>query len=50
MPGVIHFDYLSHMAKYNRMITDVEEFAMRVGIFTDVHNWIENHNASGANW
>ena len=50
MPGVVHFDYLSHMAMYNRMITDVEEFKMRVGLFTDVHNWIENHNASGANW
>merc|ERR1712109_387139 len=23
---------------------------MRVGLFTDVHNWIENHNASGASW
>ena len=50
MPGVIHFDYLGHMAKFNRMITDVEEFHTRIGIFTDVHNWINEHNNSGASW
>ena len=46
----IHFDYLGHMAKYNRMITDVQEFYTRIAEFTSVHNWIEEHNASGANW
>ena len=50
MPGIVSFDYLSHMAKFNRMITDVEEFYMRVEQFTAVHNWIEEHNASGASW
>jgi hypothetical protein len=47
---IIHFDYLSHMATYNRMITDVTEFQTRLAEFTSVHNWIEDHNASGANW
>ena len=46
----IHFDYLGHMAKYNRMITDVQEFYTRIEEFTSVHNWINEHNASGANW
>ena len=50
MPGVISFDYLSHMAKFNRMITDVEEFHMRVAQFTANHSFIEEHNASGASW
>merc|ERR1712051_469093 len=47
---IIHFDYLSHMATYNRMITDVQEFHTRLAEFTSVHNWINEHNASGANW
>ena len=46
----IQFDYLGHMAKFNRQITDVTEFAKRLQNFTFVHNWIEEHNASGANW
>jgi len=50
MPGVIHFDYLGFMAKYNRMISDVEEFHTRIAAFTHTHNWIENHNNSGASW
>jgi len=44
------FDYLGHMAKYNRQITDIAEFKARVEQFTFVHNWIEEHNASGASW
>ena len=50
MPGVINFDYLGHMAKYNRMISDVEEFQTRLAAFTANHNWIEQHNNSGASW
>ena len=44
------FNYLSHLAKYAREIKTVEELAMRTGIFREVHEWIEAHNASGANW
>ena len=44
------FDYLSFMAKYNRQITDQTEFLKRLEIFTFVHNYIEEHNQSGANW
>ena len=50
MPGVISFDYLGHMAKYNRMISDVEEFHTRLAAFTANHNWIVEHNDSGASW
>ena len=50
MPGVISFDYLSHMAKFNRHITDVLEFQTRLAEYTFTHNWINDHNASGANW
>ena len=50
MPGVISFDYLSHMAKFNRHITDVLEFQMRLAEYTFTHNWINDHNASGASW
>ena len=50
MPGVISFDYLSHMAKFNRHITDVLEFQTRLAEFTFTHNWINDHNASGASW
>merc|ERR1711957_1093325 len=38
------------MATYNRQITDVTEFAMRVENYTQIHNFINEHNASGANW
>jgi len=44
------FNYLGHMATFNRQITDVTEFAQRLEQFSFVHNWIEEHNASGASW
>ena len=44
------FNYLGHMAAFNRQITDVTEFAQRLEQFSFVHNWIEEHNASGASW
>ncbi len=47
MPG---FNYLAHMATYNRQITDVAEFMTRLENFTFVHNWIEEHNNSNAGW
>jgi cathepsin L len=47
MPG---FNYLAHMAKFNRQITDVAEFMTRLENFTFVHNWIEEHNLTGASW
>ena len=50
MPGIISFDYLSHMAKFNRHITDVLEFQTRLAEYTFTHNWINDHNASGASW
>ena len=50
MPAVTNFDYLGWMAKFNRQIDDIEEFKTRLGHFTATHNWIQEHNASGANW
>merc|ERR1719162_1353899 len=47
---MINFNFLAHMATYNRQITDVTEFAMRVENYTYIHNFINEHNASGANW
>ena len=44
------FDYIGHMAKYNRQITDVQEFYKRLENFTFVHNWIQEHNSTGANY
>ena len=44
------FNYLAHMATFNRQITDVTDFAVRLQQFSFVHNWIEEHNASGASW
>jgi len=46
----LNFDYLGHMAKFNRQIEDVQEFAMRLENFASIHSWVEEHNASGANW
>ena len=46
----INFDYLGHIAKFNRSFENVEEFMARLENFTFVHNWIEEHNNSGANW
>jgi cathepsin L len=45
-----NFDYLGWMAKFNREITDVAEFYMRIENFTNTHNFIEEHNASGKSW
>ena len=49
MPTV-HFDYLSHIATYNRVFETIEEFYMRLENFTHTHNWINEHNESGASW
>jgi len=46
----INFDYLGHMAKFNRQIVDVQEFATRLQQFTVVHNYINEHNQTGASW
>ena len=46
----INFDYLGHMAKFNRQIVDVQEFATRLQQFTVVHNYINEHNTTGASW
>ena len=47
---MINFDYLGHIARYNRSFADVAEFAKRLENFTIAHNWINEHNASGASW
>ena len=44
------FDYLSYMAKYNKVVGDVEEFAMRVQNFRHTHAFIQEHNNSNASW
>ena len=46
----IHFDYLSHIATYNRAFETIEEFYMRLENFTQTHNWINDHNETGASW
>ena len=45
-----HFDYLSFMAEFGRQISDVQEFTTRLENFTFMHNFINDHNASGASW
>lgn len=46
----IEFDYLSHLAKYGRHITDVDDFLTRIEQFTFIDNFVKDHNASGASW
>lgn len=46
----ISFDFLGHLARYNRQISDMNEFAERLAYFTNVHNWILDHNELGASW
>ena len=41
----IHFDYLGWMAKFNRQISNVEEFVARLENFSETHNFIQEHNA-----
>ena len=38
------------MATYNKVVNDVEEFAQRVENFKFIDAFIEEHNASGANY
>ena len=42
--------YLKYVADFGKIHTDVNDFNERLAIFTDLNNWIEEHNASGANW
>ena len=46
----MEMNYLSHMAKYNRNFFDTQELKFRAGQFARVHQWIEEHNASGKSW
>jgi len=46
----LQFDYISHMATFGRNIADVREFQTRLAQFSVTHNWINEHNESGANW
>ena len=46
----VGFHYLQWIAKFGRQHADVEDFLARLDRFAFVHNWIEEHNASGANW
>jgi C1A family cysteine protease len=45
-----HFDYLAWMAKYNRQVSDVQEFMTRLENFSLMHNFIEEHNSKGLSW
>jgi len=45
-----HFDYLSFMAEFGRQISDVTEFQTRLAAFSNTHNMINDHNATGASW
>ena len=42
----MQFNYIGHMATYNRQITDVREFITRLENFTNTHNFINEINAS----
>ena len=46
----MQFNYIGHMATYNRQITDVREFITRLENFTNTHNFINEHNSSNATW
>ena len=44
------FAYLKYVADWGKSHLDIHDFNQRLANFTDLHNWIEEHNASGANW
>ena len=46
----MQFNYIGHMATYNRQITDVREFVTRLENFSNTHNFINEHNSSNATW
>ena len=46
----VSLGYLSHMATYNRQLTDVLEYQTRLAAFTVNDNFINEHNATGATW
>jgi len=47
MASAMDFDYLNYLAKFNKFVTNVEEFASRFENFKYIHNFIAKHNASG---
>ena len=42
--------YISHCAEFSRQVLDVADFEARLKNFGVTHKFIEEHNASGANW
>ena len=47
---MIQNGYLGWIAKFNRQISDVDEFLTRLERFSLIDDWINEHNASGNSW
>ena len=48
--STVEFEYMNYMAQYNKVINDVEEFAMRKSNFERVNAFVQEHNASNATY
>merc|ERR1719276_237230 len=48
--STVEFDYMNYMAQYNKVINDVEEFAMRAANFDRVDAFINEHNSSNSTY
>ena len=41
----LEFNYMNHLAKFSRDISDLVEFEARLALFTESDNAIEAHNS-----
>ena len=48
--NALDFDFINYMATFNKVINDVEEFAMRMENFERTDAFIKEHNASNATY
>ena len=48
--STVEFEYMNYMATYNKIVNDVDEFAMRKSNFESVDAFIQEHNASNATY
>ena len=47
---VMTLKYMNHLAKFGKIIKDIEEFEQRFGHFAKFDKFVEEHNAEGHNY
>lgn len=48
--SMMEYEYMTYLAKFNKVYNDVDEFNTRLANFSRAHEFIQEHNASESNY